>query len=263
MDIKGHVVEARVGRARLRHRRGVLRELHARPRGQEAPRHAVGQGGVEIERSPSEDPDAIVKICTSTRSTGSPRRRRAGRGRGAKLNPAADRRRGRHPAEALPLLRRGRLRPRRDQPADPHARRRGARPRRQGHASTTTPRSATPSGTSTRPPRSSTSASSWPTRRACSTSASTATVGIIANGAGLAMSTLDVVNQVGGTAGQLPRHRRRRQRRRDGRRARGHQLRRERAGRSSSTSSAASPRARRSPTASSRRSAGSTCGRRS
>ena len=34
----------------------------------------------------------------------------------------------------------------------------------------------------------------------CSTSASTATVGIIANGAGLAMSTLDVVNQVGGTA---------------------------------------------------------------
>ena len=51
-------------------------------------------------------------------------------------------------------------------------------------------------------------------------------VGIIANGAGLAMSTLDVVNQVGGRAGELPRHRRRSQRRCDGCRARGHQLRR-------------------------------------
>ena len=48
-------------------------------------------------------------------------------------------------------------------------------------------------------------------------------VGIIANGAGLAMSTLDVVNQVGGDGRQLPRHRRRRQRRRDGERARGDQ----------------------------------------
>ena len=48
-------------------------------------------------------------------------------------------------------------------------------------------------------------------------------VGIIANGAGLAMSTLDVVNQVGGHGGQLPRHRRRRERRRHGVRARGDQ----------------------------------------
>ncbi|MEZ5259448.1 MAG: hypothetical protein R2705_21975 [Ilumatobacteraceae bacterium] len=36
------------------------------------------------------------------------------------------------------------------------------------------------------------------------------TVGIIANGAGLAMSTLDVVNQVSGTAASFTRHRRRR-----------------------------------------------------
>jgi succinyl-CoA synthetase beta subunit len=50
-------------------------------------------------------------------------------------------------------------------------------------------------------------------------------VGIIANGAGLAMSTLDVVNQCGGSGGQLPRHRRRCQRRRDGSGSRGHQLR--------------------------------------
>ena len=53
-------------------------------------------------------------------------------------------------------------------------------------------------------------------------------VGIIANGAGLAMSTCDVVNQVGGSPGQLPRHRRRRQRRGHGQRPRGHQLRPER-----------------------------------
>ena len=50
-------------------------------------------------------------------------------------------------------------------------------------------------------------------------------VGVIANGAGLAMSTVDVVNQVGGQPGQLPRHRRGRQCRRHGRRARGHQQR--------------------------------------
>ena len=50
-------------------------------------------------------------------------------------------------------------------------------------------------------------------------------VGIIANGAGLAMSTVDIVTQVGGSAGELPRHRRRRQRRRDGRRDGGDQQR--------------------------------------
>ena len=51
------------------------------------------------------------------------------------------------------------------------------------------------------------------------------TVGIIANGAGLAMSTLDVVTQVGGAGRQLPRHRGRCQRRCDGRRAGGDQRR--------------------------------------
>ena len=50
-------------------------------------------------------------------------------------------------------------------------------------------------------------------------------VGIIANGAGLAMSTLDVVNQCGGLGRQLPRHRRRGQRRRHGGGARGDQFR--------------------------------------
>ena len=51
---------------------------------------------------------------------------------------------------------------------------------------------------STTPPRSATSASRPPTTRACSTSGLDGSVGVIANGAGLAMSTVDVVNQVGG-----------------------------------------------------------------
>ena len=61
----------------------------------------------------------------------------------------------------------------------------------------------------------------------------------------------------GRLTGQLPRHRRRRQRRRHGQRPRGHQQRREGRRRSSSTSSAASPGARRWPTASCRPSSGS------
>ena len=55
-------------------------------------------------------------------------------------------------------------------------------------------------------------------------------VGVIANGAGLAMSTVDVVNQVGGQSGQLPRHRRGRQRRGHGRRAGSDQQRSQRCG---------------------------------
>ena len=46
-------------------------------------------------------------------------------------------------------------------------------------------------------PRCSTSASSWPSEKGLQYIGLEGTVGIIANGAGLAMSTLDVVNQVG------------------------------------------------------------------
>ena len=44
LDIKGHVVQAALGGARVGHRQGVLRQLHARPPGQAAPRHALGRG---------------------------------------------------------------------------------------------------------------------------------------------------------------------------------------------------------------------------
>ena len=70
-------------------------------------------------------------------------------------------------------------------------------------------------------------------------------VGILGNGAGLVMSTLDVVAQAGGRPGQLPRRRRRLQGRGDHQRGRGDPLRREGQARCCSTSSAASPAATR------------------
>ena len=81
-------------------------------------------------------------------------------------------------------------------------------------------------------------------------------IGILGNGAGLCMSTLDVVAQAGRQARQLPRRRRRLEGRRDRRRARGDHLRRATSARSCSTSSAASPAATRSPRGSSRPRAG-------
>ena len=139
-------------------------------------------------------------------------------------------------------VRRRRRRPRRDQPVDPDARRQGARARREGVARRERARSATPSGTSTRRPRSSTTASSLARREGpATTSGSTARSASSRNGAGLAMSTLDVVQPGRRIGRELPRRRRRRRRGGDGERDRGDQHRRERCGRSSSTSSAASP----------------------
>ena len=73
MDIKGHVVEARVGRARLATSpRSTTPSFTLDRARQEAPRHAVGaRAASRSRRSPTTNPDAIAKICTSTRSTGS------------------------------------------------------------------------------------------------------------------------------------------------------------------------------------------------
>ena len=71
MDIKGHVVAARLGRARVRHRRGVLRVVHARPRREAAPRDAVARRAASRSRQVAEEnPDAIAAHPRSTRSTG-------------------------------------------------------------------------------------------------------------------------------------------------------------------------------------------------
>ena len=183
------------------------------------------EGGVEIEAGGRDQPRRHRQDLASTRSTGSTEAAAREWVAGAKLDPEATERRGRHPAEALPLLRRGRRDLAEINPliltpeGKVHAL--DAKVTLDDNAAFRHPEWEEFDGD----PGASTRARRWPRRRASSTSASTASVGIIANGAGLAMSTLDVVNQVGGSAGQLPRHRRRRQRRRDGRRARGHQLR--------------------------------------
>ena len=174
MDIKGHVVEVALDRARLRHRRGVLRQLHARPLRQAAPRDALGPGRRRDRGG------RRVRPRRHRQDLDRPRRRphrggRPGLGDRRQAQPRRHRRHRRHPPQALPGLHRGRRRPHRDQPADPQAHRRGARPRREGHARRQL--GLPPPGLrgSTRPPRSATSASRRPTTRACSTSGSTAT----------------------------------------------------------------------------------------
>ena len=89
--------------------------------------------------------------------------------------PGGDRRRGRHLVEAVPRVRRRRRRPGRDQPADPHARRQGARARRQGVARRERALPSSGVGRARRARRRPTRASSKRPRRVCSTSASTAT----------------------------------------------------------------------------------------
>ncbi len=123
--------QAAVGRARVGHRQGVLRQLHPRPAGQAAPRHALGRGrrrdrggGGDQSRRHRQDPHRPGHRAERggrprVGGPGQPRPRGAGAG-------------GHAAGAALPLLRRGRLRPGRDQPAHPHPRGQGARARRQG-----------------------------------------------------------------------------------------------------------------------------------
>ena len=251
MDIKGHIVEV----VWIEHASDIAEEYYASFTLDRAAKKHLGmlsaEGGVEIETVAEEDPDAIAKICDRPG-------RRAHRGRApaawvaaAKLNPEATDGAVDILLQALPRLHRGRRRPRRDQPADPHARRARCTPSTPRSPSTTTPRSATPSGTSYEATQVRDEREQAAHEKGLQYVGLDGYVGIIANGAGLAMSTRRHRQPGRRRARQLPRHRRRRQRRRDGRRARGHQQRPEGASRSSSTSSAASPRARRSPTASS------------
>ena len=110
-------------------------------------------------------------------------------------------------------LRRARLLAARDQPA--RSRPRTARSSRSTRrsTSTTTRCSATPSSRScairTRRTRRSIEAKKWD----LSYIALDGNIGCMVNGAGLAMSTMDIIKFYGGAAGELPRRRRRRHRR--------------------------------------------------
>ena len=62
MDIKGHTVKRVWVEHAVRHRRGVLRQLHARPGGQAAPADAVRPGRRRDRGGRRPRPDAIVRL---------------------------------------------------------------------------------------------------------------------------------------------------------------------------------------------------------
>ena len=228
MDIKGHTVKV----LWIEHASDIAEEYYASFTLDRAAKQHLGmlsaEGGVEIEQVAETDPDAIAKIHVNPVDGLTEAQCREWVA-AAKLNPAATEGAVDILHEAVPGLRRRRRRPRRDQPADPHARRPRARARREGDArrqlGVPSPRlRATTTQTQVRDAREQAAH-----EKGLQYVGLDGSVGVIANGAGLAMSTVDIVNQVGGSAGELPRHRRRRQRRRDGGRARGDQRRRQRA----------------------------------
>ena len=174
MDIKGHVVK----RVWVEHASDIAEEYYASfTLDRSAKQHLLmlsAQGGVEIEEVAAKDPAAIVRLHIDPVDGLSRGGRPPGAAEAARINPDGARRRGRDPRAAVPLLHRGRLRPGRDQPADPEAHRRGPRPRREGEPRRQRRVPPSRSGTSSRPPRSWTTGSGWPGRRGCSTSASRA-----------------------------------------------------------------------------------------
>ena len=89
LDIKGHVVHARLGRARVRHRGGVLRVVHARPRREAVPRACCPRRVVSrSRRSPTRTPTRS-RASTSIRSTGLSEAQCRAWVEAAKLNPQA------------------------------------------------------------------------------------------------------------------------------------------------------------------------------
>ena len=256
LDIKGHVVK----RLWVEHASDIAKEYYAsftldRPN-KTAPGHALGRGRRGDRRGGGHQPRRHRHVAHQShrRARRGRRPRVGGPGQPRSRGPGAD---GLAAGPALPLLRRGRLRPGRDQPPDPHARGQGARARRQGHAGRERHLPAPRVGG---------------VRRRLGHRPE----GEDGQGKG---PELHRAQRLGGhhrqrrrvgheharrgdpgrrPGRQLPRYRRRGQRRRDGRRARGDQRRTRPSGPSSSTSSAASPGWTRWPTASSRRWAGCT-----
>ena len=96
---------AGLGRARLRHRRGVLRQLHARPGRQAAPADAVGPGRRRDRGGRRQGPRRHRQAAHRPGRRALARRRPPGRRRRQDPRPGA-RRRGRHPRAALRVLRR-------------------------------------------------------------------------------------------------------------------------------------------------------------
>ena len=190
LDIKGHVVR----RLWIEHARDIAEEyyasLHPRPRRTRCTWACCrAQGGVEIEVVAEENPDAIADPARSTRSTAWTSATAATLGRRGRTRRGGART-GRRAAACKPLrlLHRGRLRPGRDQPADPHARPARSTPSTPRSPSTRTPPSATPSGRSSAPTETRRPREKMAKEKGLKYIGLDGTVGIIANGAGLAMS---------------------------------------------------------------------------
>ena len=112
MDIKGHVVK----RVWVEHASDIAEEYYASfTLDRSAKQHLLmlsAQGGVEIEEVAARDPDAIVRLHIDP-DDGLTVDAAHAAAEAAQIN--------RDPGAALPLLHRGRLRPRRDQPPHPQA----------------------------------------------------------------------------------------------------------------------------------------------
>ena len=134
LDIKGHVVK----RVWVEHASDIAEEYYASFTLDRAAKKYLGmlsaQGGVEIETGRGGEPRRARARSRSTRSTGLSEAACRAWVESAKLNPKATDGAVDILHEALRGVRRRRRRPRGDQPADPHARRQGARARREGLA---------------------------------------------------------------------------------------------------------------------------------
>ena len=197
LDIRGHVVK----RVWIEKASDIAKEYYLSitfDRGAKQPLFMfTTQGGVEIEEVAEESPDALVRLHVDPLEGFQPwQARRLVYGAGVTIR--ASRSRSRDRREALRGLRRDRRDAQRDQPADRHARRRGEGARLEVHGrrqrALRGTRTSRRCATSTRcRPRSALAREKGVTYVKLD-----GEVGILGNGAGLVMSTLDVIALAGG-----------------------------------------------------------------
>ena len=199
LDIKGHVVK----RLWIEHASDIAKEYYASFTLDRSAKKHLGmlsaEGGVEIEEVAVTNPDAIAILHVDPVDGLTPRGGTPWVERADLDEVARD-----QAAELLVKLytcyTEGDCDLAEINPLILHPRRPGPLPSTPRSPSTTTPPSATPSGRSSRAATSRTSGRPGPRSAGLNYIGLDGSVGIIANGAGLAMSTLDVVNQCGGSA---------------------------------------------------------------
>ena len=160
---------------------------------------ASTEGGMDIEEVAAQDAGEDPHRSTSTRCSASPPSRRGSSpSRSASATKESLKQLRQAPRRALPLLRRRGLLAPRDQPA--------RRDEGEGHLSrstprspsTTTPTSATPSGTALRDTDEEDPVELQAKRAGLSYVSLDGNIGCLVNGAGLAMATMDIIQHYGG-----------------------------------------------------------------